>query len=481
MKNRLSFALTLSLLLSSSTLSLAAASPEEAARLKALFETYLTNEAGVVTVTPADESYDVKLDFKPLLAKAKDVTVEMSPFEFSLTPSDEEGEWDFESEAPLNFKLTGPSELSIEATATMKSSGIFSEEMNAFASSEAEYSDLTFKQSSNDPTQGKMDITYSVGKWSVKQTTEQADEGTLDSSAESTLENLSETVNVAGAMPMNLVISAESATYDTVSTGLKAKPLYDFAAFFVAHPNKDSIVKDQSILKGIMKEALPIFANTSSAGVAANIKIDSPIGPITIAEIETSSDMNGVVKEGKFGQKITMTGLKLPDGIVPPWASSVTPSAFTFDYALSGFDLATVADMALAKLDLAKDPPLPAGFENKLLPAIMPTGAITFRLNPTTVDSAAANLAMDGVISYGGGPMPTGSGLVSVKGFDEVVKAVSAAPPEMGLQSAVAGMLFVKGMGKAEDGGKLSWKIETTPEGGFLVNGLDPMKMAPAQ
>jgi len=42
----------------------------------------------------------------------------------------------------------------------------------------------------------------------------------------------------------------------------------------------------------------------------------------------------------------------------------------------------------------------------------------------------------------------------------------------------VAPMLgMAEGMAKPGEGGALVWELETTPEGGFLVNGVDMMQM----
>src|SRR3989337_802612 len=73
---------------STSTSALAApASPEEATRLVGVFQTYLGQEPGVVTVTPADEAYDVKIDLAPLIAKIKqpNFSAEISPVVMKLT------------------------------------------------------------------------------------------------------------------------------------------------------------------------------------------------------------------------------------------------------------------------------------------------------------------------------------------------------------------------------------------------------------
>ena len=60
--------LALGFVLGTSTPALAEATPEEAQRLTALFQSYLGSEPGVVSITTAGDSYAAKLDLSPLFA-----------------------------------------------------------------------------------------------------------------------------------------------------------------------------------------------------------------------------------------------------------------------------------------------------------------------------------------------------------------------------------------------------------------------------
>jgi hypothetical protein len=81
----------------------AAASPEEAARLVSVFQTYLGREAGVVAVTPAGEDYDVKIDFAPLINKLKqpNFSAEISPVDMKLADQGG-GKWLVTQDSPCH-------------------------------------------------------------------------------------------------------------------------------------------------------------------------------------------------------------------------------------------------------------------------------------------------------------------------------------------------------------------------------------------
>ena len=186
------------------------------------------------------------------------------------------------------------------------------------------------------------------------------------------------------------------------------------------------------------------------------------------------ADINGIVKDGKFRESIAITGLTVPLAVVPPWATQLVPKDITFDIQGSGFDLATPAQSALAALDLAKDPPLPAGFEATLLPSLLPKGTVDVVLNPTSVSNDIYSITAEATVAAGPmNPIPSGKGTVKAKGLDELMKIIQAAPPEAGLQSGTAMIVAAKGMGKPESDGSYAWNIESAGDGKVLVNGVD--------
>ena len=71
--------LTFAFLLGTSAEALAAATPEEAQRLTALFQSYLGSEPGVVKIEPSGESYSTTIDLSPYFALIKDCLLYTSP------------------------------------------------------------------------------------------------------------------------------------------------------------------------------------------------------------------------------------------------------------------------------------------------------------------------------------------------------------------------------------------------------------------
>ncbi len=131
----------------------AAASPEEATRLVGVFQTYLGKEPGVVTVTPAGEAYDVKIDLAPLIAKIKqpNFSAEISPFVMKLTDQGG-GKWLVTQDSPLSYSAKVPGQLDMTVkVGAMKSSAVFDQNVSAFTSSTYDIADFAIDETITTP------------------------------------------------------------------------------------------------------------------------------------------------------------------------------------------------------------------------------------------------------------------------------------------------------------------------------------------
>lgn len=164
MKTRFGFLLSLPLLLSASHAALAAATPEEAARLTTLFQSYLGAEPGVVKVEPDGDDYTVTLDIAPLAAKAaaSGLTISMTPTELTLTPAGD-GKWNVSQEGPMSFGLKATDKMSADVKIEDYNwEGVFDEKLGTFSEATAEVKNISLAETVDDPAQGKVDITATI-------------------------------------------------------------------------------------------------------------------------------------------------------------------------------------------------------------------------------------------------------------------------------------------------------------------------------
>ena len=481
MKSKTGLVLSTSIILFASTLSHAFGSDEEAVRLQKLFSSYLTDTKGVVEVKTDGDGYVVRLDFNSLAAQSNG-TVKITPVEFKMA-SQGNGKWQVVQDQVLTLTMDLMGEGAVdEKIGSLKVSGIFDENLNYFSKLTGQATDISLNQKMNDPNSGAIDISATVKSVQIDQTGAPAANGGVDVVIKYAIGNLVENINTAGKPesgmpPMNLIISSAGGNYDLDAKGFKAIPFLDGLAFFIAHQSKELIGKDQVKLKTTLKDALPVWESMLVNAKLNNVSVASQYGQFGVDSVEIVADVNGITKDGKLREKMAFNGVSLPNALIPPWATKLVPKNVSFDFTVSGFDLASPAQMILDQLDLAKEPPLPDGFEQVLMPAFMPKGIVDVTLNPTTFDNDTYSFKVEGSLAAGPAALPTGKAKISAKGLDEVMKIIQEAPPEAGLQQGAALVVVAKGMAKAETDGSLTWNIESSPDGKVLVNGIDPTKL----
>ena len=471
------------LLVAASHCAMAAPSPEEAKRLTDVFQAYVGAKPGMVTVTPDGDGYKVNIDLKAAMGTIdkSQGSFEMSPFEFTLKDLTG-GKWQVDRQGPLELKANVPNSLNLAVkTDNYVLTGVFDEALGTFSKASSKATALNMVEDVVDPTKGKVSIIYDLKDFVSEQTSSAAADGSVDSVIKSSnaavVENIVIPADGAQGTPaMAFTVTTDKGETNITLNGMKAKPINALWAFVVANAGKDAMIKAQTDLKVKVTDALPLFTKLASTSTLQNVKVATMMGEFKSDTVGVALDVNGLVKDGLLREKISLGGLAVPAGMVPPWASSLVPKSMTFDFAAQGFDLDAPTQLILKSLDLSKDPPLPAGFESTLLPALIPKGTVTLKLNPTEISNDNYAITAEGTFDAGPSAMPTGKAHVTAKGLDTLMQAIQAAPPEMGLQSGSAVIVVAKGLAKTNADGSLSWDVESVG-GQTLVNGQDINKL----
>jgi hypothetical protein len=460
----------------------ASATPEGATRLTGVFQNYLGKEPGVVTVTPAGEAYDVKLDVAPLIRKnAKpDFTAEATPFVMKLTDQGD-GKWLVTQDQALSYGMKVPKQMDVLIKiGSMKSTSVFDEKISAFISSTTDFTDIVVDEKITTPEAGDTQVAYAVKSMHYESTATAGKNGGVDGVLKSTIAGLIEKITLpaspTSSVPLNINVTAESGTSDVTYTGMKAQSMYKMAAWFVAHASEKELKDGGAELKKLVSEALPVFENITNTGTIKNLSAASPIGPVEIENIGYAIAMNGITANGLLEESFSVEGLKLPAALVPAWATDLVPNKFALNFKVTDFNLADPAKIMIEEFDFTKKEPSTPEIDAKLLKAVMPKGAVTVTMGPSSVVAKLFDLGFEGAMTAGPVGTPVGQANIKAKGFDQVMDALKAAPPEM-VGSAIAVMIAAKGMAKTESDSAISWKIENTTAGGILVNGIDVSKM----
>jgi len=470
------------LLLSCAPGALAAATPEGAAAIKTSLQTYFGATSGVVEVAPDGDAYRLTLDFAPLAAAAKDVKITTTPIIVKLTEQGG-GKWQVDEDQPLSFVLDAGEKGTVRYEfGQMKMSGVFDEALGTFASQDATLSNMHMVQNFKDEMGNSNAVDYTIDTITSTLASVAAGSG-ADITVKQTYSGLKETVTIPpdpklGTPAVTLTVASPQGAFDMTAKGAMTRPLNQLLAWFVAHPSKELMTTDQEGLRTAVRAALPLWNRMDMTGSLDKLTVSSPVGVFSADTMPMEIGMTGFVADASFREKFAVTGLKMPPGLVPLWAAGTEPKEASFGIAVSDIDLDRPARMFVDNMDLSKDKPVSDDISNQMLAALMPKGHATLTLEPSAIVSELYRLGYESTITMAPGKVQ-GNALITLKGLDEIMKLLSAAPPESGAQGAVGGLMMAKGMAKTEADGSLSWKIESSPDGGVLVNGVDMSKMMP--
>ena len=447
--------------------------------LTQVFQTYLGTTAGVVSVAMNGDTYVVTLDVGPLLktAATKDVTAKISPLKLSLTDNGD-ATWHVTGDQAVSVAMSLPNAFDIqEVVASQKLDGTFVESLMAFSALKGEFSGLKLTEMISGPNTPATNAEVAVDKGAFEVTSVAGASGGVDTKMNLTATGLSETITAPGTegQPgMPITVKAATLTEVATGTGIKFDGIYKTLAWVVSHPGQDAMKADKAGLKAILTDALPVFANLNVTGTVSKLTVDTPMGPVGVAELSFTADLNGAVAEGKAREAFSLSGLTLPDGVLPPWAAPILPQKISLDVQITDFDAAAAMTTALGVMDLPDGTPPGPEFNAKLQAAAMPKGYVTITLNPGSLSGDGYELTYEGkMAAKSDSSVPTGTAKVTLTGVDKLTTAIQAAPDDMKAQ-AMMGFGMVQGMAK-KDGNKLVWVIDATKPGSVLVNGTPVM------
>jgi hypothetical protein len=473
--------LTLGLLCSVSP-AWADATPEEAQRLTQLFQSYLLAEPGVVTVTPNGPSYATRFDLMRLAARLgpPGFSASLTPIEWTITPQGA-GKWKVDQDQPLSVaaKLEGKFDFKAQIGA-ITGTGIFDEALGTFASTATEFRQVAIEQTVIEQGQPAR-TSYTLASLKA-QSASTGTGGNVDGSSTQSYSGFRQMTSIPaaadGSAPaMEFTLSSPEGTQSLSYVGLRVKAMNELLAWGVALQSKQAAISGQAELKDKLRAALPLWGRISGDATMKQVSLNSIAGNFGLAELGVSAEINGISADGRLQEKFTFTGLSVPQELVPQWASGLVPKNFSIDFDITDFDLAAPAALIIDRLDLAKNPPLPEGFEDELMPAFLPKGTVTIGLAPSEILAPLFQFTAEGSMTAGPVATPQGTALLKLKGLDESMTALQAAPAELGFAQMMPVILLAKGLARQEGDGTLAWAIESTPAGSITINGTDLSKM----
>jgi hypothetical protein len=440
------------------------ATPEGARKLTEAFQAYIGPEPfqkGFLSIAPHGESYDVTVAFdsSKLDLPDQDGTTRLDPYVVHLTPKPD-GTWGVSTDpGPIGMSWTAADTPLGEAPKNQKvnlkladcvTQGVFDPKLLLFPALSSKCGSGTFAVRASD---GDLDI--ATGELST-QSTGKADGGSADLQFDLQVAKLSGkfTEKKPDSPPFPVAFQLGSFRQTFTTNGARIGAVADLVAFLKDNASRDRLVLVQSELKAKLRAALPFWQDISSVTRLDDGVVDTPAGSAKIAHIEQHQALTGVVKDARYADGLSYSGLELPPLLVPEWARTLVPTQASYNTKLSFSGLDGMADVLIRGLDASQDPP----FTKLMAVALMTrffSGQPQYELN---LDTTAQAYAIKGQGSASINPEPKAGISLSATGFDAIVAALSKAN-QPDIQKALFGLAFVKGLARAGTDGQLVWDV----------------------
>jgi len=277
-------------------------------------------------------------------------------------------------------------------------------------------------------------------------------------------------------VPLPVNVTSPGYSSEISVQGLRMAPMAGLLAWFVAHPAPEAITAAQRGLRVALGDAVPLFDQATLEVIGQEMTASTPLGEFGVSGFGIKVVLNGIVADGRLQETLRLSGLRIPDGVLPDWARPLVPTDAAFSVAVSGFDLAAPATLMIGAFDLTTEDIIDPAMGEFINEAFLPGSSVDLALSEGRISNAAYDLRFEGKMTAGPEAMPLGTAQIDVAGVDAVLAALGAAPGEVA-SAAVPALLLLKGLGKAEADGSMSWTIDAEVPGEVWVNGLDVTAM----
>ena len=450
-----------------------------AGHLAEVMQRYLGKRPGVVTVTPKNGQYDLVLDATPFLGLLAPIEIKATLTPVVLHLRDQgAGLWQVDVDQPLSFEATLPNGYdALIAAQRQRLTGLFDESLLGFRHVSV---DMTGLKIDVLPRGSKMfgaeDTDFPMASLHIEGTGKPAADGRLDLEYHQTAKMVSDTQFFSDPLLFGTHVAVtlryDSAKLDGKISSLGWRPALELAAWLVAHPSGKEIRDHQAAFKRLLLANLPLFEHLDSTEEYHGLTLVTPKGSFGADRLDVSLNMTGLVADGLIHGSLALSGLTMPDGLVPDWARDLVPHTASTDFSVKDVNLANPMVLLIGGLDLTRPAPIDDSLRAPFKASFLKDGKLTFTLGPGAVTGKDYALNWDGTLAIGidDGAEPILTSRITANGLDEVMKTLAAAPPgSIGKSLMVLGAL--RGLARIGPDGLATWDLAGGDK--LLINGYD--------
>jgi hypothetical protein len=457
-------------------------SQETADKITSALTLYLPKDivdTGFLKVTPGTNRYELSVDFEPLLAKVPKDQFSISglkPFIQYLTPQDD-GLWKVEANDRLNvsgqFAAAGKKSSFTYIIEKMTFDSLFDPSVSYFTS--GHYSLDKARITTN--TDGAEKVEATIESIVADHKGDKIGEGLINLSSTMEMKNIVETIIAPDAGTVK--ISAASMTGDVKADRMGIVALRDLLvfAFDKAKTGSEKLTAEEDTkLKALIKANVPFVDNLVEDIRFHNVKVGAQGLEGGMEELGYKLDFNGIKADTRVGFEISALNPTVPAGILPPGTEVAVPQTASMGVAVTGLNVEGMVSYLLENADFTKSEPLTPAQSAEIGKIVSPSGWVNVEFYNVTAKSPVYDLSLSGTMQVNpdNSDKPRADITITARDLDKTVQYLqdnSKTVPEFGQASFM--VLMMKGFGKSEADGSMTWNVKLDEGGKVTVNGRE--------
>lgn len=453
--------------------SAADATVAQADGIKSGLERYLGH--GPVTVTPAGAAYKIDIELAKVLAVLAPYGVRLDPVTYTLTATpQDDGQWHVVSGGLPVVTMHIRDMTTSVAVNNQHFDGLFDPRLPAFTQATGSYDSLSVGATGKDTTQARQ-----LGHGQQTVAARPAGDGLIDLKLTQTNADYAQEIAFNAVQEgARIALKSGPTQQNTAIDGVHIRALADLWAFLVAHPDKSALTHDQAALKGLLRQALPVFGHWGQDLSFETASAATPFGPVLARSLALHLDLKGLTADGAANLALKADGLTIPTGPLPSWANALMPTGFDLHDGVSGYRLDQAAEAAIDNLDLAGPQPLPQATLDTIGRTIASRDTVTVTIGDSRITTPTVEARFGGEVHFAG-PVPSFKVMAHATGLDKAIAAIrTKAGSDPTAAQAIGLIMLVKGYGQAGSDGAFTWDIVGDGTGSVTVNGA-PLPVGP--
>lgn len=471
---------------------------EGADTLRAALAAYVTQapfEKGLLRVEPDPAGQRITLDVAPFARTQLGMPIEASPLSVVVSPRPD-GDWNVFSGDPIRVRVettVGDRATTFAYTQGEQAfKGIFAPGLLAYRAAEGLARDTA--QIQDDPS---ADAHTTVALSRLSMSARPGTAGGVDIDLRQTMTGYAQTIAIRPPPPTGdgtPETPSESAlaasllqgfrfAVDELETraavkGGRTVEIADLYTLLLAHA--DALESDPRALfagpfGAAFREALlklvPLWSTVDVAVVAREASLHSPFGTLRAAQARQVTHLTGLAEDAGIETDVAVEGVSVEGAALPPWVAGLLPLKAAFGVSVSGFDLGTIADLAIRNADFTAAEPLSDEVKARITETFDPS-RLRIALKPSTLRAGDLALDLSGAVTFEN-LAPAGTLSARAAGLDETIAALrEAARQQPDLHQVVGVIQLAQGLGRKTDDGRWEWVVEAAADGSVSVNGM---------